>query len=94
MFGAVGQGINRSTDGGASFQPVNTGIDGVVVHDFAQNPRDLELYFINSGSGLGRTFDGGQNWDFPICPPSPTPSPLWWKAWPLIPTTPGTSGLA
>jgi len=66
MFGAVGQGINRSTDGGASFQPVNTGIDGVVVHDFAQNPRDLELYFINSGSGLGRTFDGGQNWDFPI----------------------------
>jgi hypothetical protein len=65
-FGAVGQGINRSTDGGASFQPVNTGIDGVVVHDFAQNPRDLSVFFINSGSGLGRTFDGGLNWDFPI----------------------------
>jgi len=66
MFGAVDQGINRSTDGGASFQPVNTGIDGVVVVDFTQNPRDLGLFFVNTKSGLGRTFDGGQTWDFPI----------------------------
>jgi len=66
MFGAIEQGINRSIDGGASFQPVNTGIEGVVVQQIAQNPRDLGLYFVNTKSGLGRTFDGGQDWDFPL----------------------------
>lgn len=66
MFGAIDQGINRSTDGGTTFYPTNDGIDGVVVQDFAQNPRDLGVFFVNTKNGIGRTFDGGRSWDFPL----------------------------
>lgn len=74
MFGAIDQGINRSTDGGNTFFPVNTGIDGVVVQDFTQNPRDLGLYFVNTKSGIGRSFNGGQQWEFPLGYVPGTPS--------------------
>jgi photosystem II stability/assembly factor-like uncharacterized protein len=66
MFGAVDQGINRSTNGGANFQPVNEGLDGVVVQAVAQNPRDLGLFFVSTNSGAGRTFDAGKTWEFPL----------------------------
>ncbi len=66
MYGTLDQGVNRSTDGGASFQAANQGIDGVVVQDFAQNPRDLGVFFVNTKNGLGRTFNGGVTWDFPF----------------------------
>jgi photosystem II stability/assembly factor-like uncharacterized protein len=61
-------GIQRSTTGGSpgNWNRVNTGIEELQVWDVTTDLSDPDRVFVGTGSGLGRTPDNGNTWDFPI----------------------------
>jgi photosystem II stability/assembly factor-like uncharacterized protein len=66
-------GVYRTTDGGASWAPANTGIKayflpdpwpefGQCVHKVARDGADPERYYAQNHHGVYRTVDGGDTW--------------------------------
>ena len=58
-------GVLKTTDAGATWAPVNTGLPGLDVHGLAvdpQAPDKLHALIREKGEGLYRTTDGGGKW--------------------------------
>jgi photosystem II stability/assembly factor-like uncharacterized protein len=66
-------GVYRTTDGGASWAPANTGIKayflpdpwpefGQCVHKVARDAADPDSYYAQNHHGVYRTVDGGDSW--------------------------------
>ena len=84
--GAGGVGVLKSTNGGASWTPVNTGLTDLYVGSLRMHPTNPLVLFAATGSnacsggyeghlvsGLFRTVDGGASWskmDLPLAPGS------------------------
>ncbi len=66
VFAAFNPGVRRSSDGGATWTPVNAGLEEVAIWGIAENPRDPNNYLIASGMGFGSTLDNGANWNWPL----------------------------
>ncbi|MBI4319645.1 MAG: DUF11 domain-containing protein [Chloroflexi bacterium] len=66
IYGGSTQGVHKSTDNGATWQEVNTGLEEMMVLDVRQNSQDPNNFFIASPSGFGSTIDGALNWTWPV----------------------------
>jgi photosystem II stability/assembly factor-like uncharacterized protein len=58
-------GVFKTSDGGASWREVNTGLGGPDVHGLAIDPRDpqkLHAAVRDKGEGIYRSTDGGAKW--------------------------------
>ncbi|HJQ69529.1 MAG TPA: hypothetical protein VKA70_11175 [Blastocatellia bacterium] len=55
----------RSTDGGASWTAINTGIVAHFISALAIDPRAPEIVYAGSDRGIFKTTDGGNNWAVP-----------------------------
>lgn len=61
--GGHGLGVVRSSDGGATWERADQGIDGTDIHGLTINQRDSDyLYAYSVGHGVYRSDDGGQSW--------------------------------
>jgi uncharacterized repeat protein (TIGR01451 family) len=76
----VPQGIYKSTNGGADWFPVNTGIPGNVgnsityVGDISVDPRTEQTAYAATSAGLFKTVDGGASWTAVNWAPSASPN--------------------
>lgn len=64
-IGTFGGGVLKSTDGGATFAPVNAGLAGnaLSVTSLAMDPTNPDVLVITSADGgISRTVDGGASW--------------------------------
>ncbi len=63
--------FKRSTDGGATWQDVQTDLPGTDLHGFAANAEDAQhLYALVAGQGVFESSDGGSHWQpLPAQPP-------------------------
>ena len=59
---SLGGGVLKSTNGGASFVPVNNGLDDLVVATMAMAPGDPNVVYAGTGVGVYKTIDGGATW--------------------------------
>lgn len=78
-----GGGVLKSTDGGASWSPVNTGRTIVDAGALALHPVNASILYAAAGrNGLFQSVDRGENWarlaafQFPAAPSSPTAAPF------------------
>ena len=57
-------GVFKSTDNGASWQEINTGLGGPDVHGLAIDPKDGKLHALvrEKGEGVYRSTNGGGKW--------------------------------
>jgi photosystem II stability/assembly factor-like uncharacterized protein len=63
FLGAYGIGILRSTDGGLTWKPVNSGFAATTVTSLVSVPSQPgTLYASTNGSGIFRSADGGAMW--------------------------------
>lgn len=60
------QGIQITTDGGASWEEANTGIEGVSVVDVKSDPNHTDILYAASINGFAISNDNGATWDFPV----------------------------
>jgi hypothetical protein len=58
---AVWHGVNKSTDGGATWTPVNTGLTGGV-RELVIDPTAPATIYAATDSGIFKSVDGGANW--------------------------------
>jgi hypothetical protein len=58
----TGWGIEKSEDGGQTWQQINNGLAGQVGEFIATSPLDPDLVFVHTGQGLFRSFNGGHAW--------------------------------
>jgi len=66
MFSRDGHMLLRTTDGGQTWAPANTGLLGVLITSVEADPHDERIIYATSQNGLARSRDNGQTWDFPI----------------------------
>lgn len=59
---SVTVGIYKSTDGGDSWMPVNTGLANQDVSSIAVSPSKAGLVYAGTAGGVFRSFDGGATW--------------------------------
>ncbi len=57
-----GLGVYRTTDGGATWAPSNTGMGNVTVGMFEQAPTNENFILAAANGGIFKTTDGGNNW--------------------------------
>ncbi|MCO4294059.1 gliding motility-associated C-terminal domain-containing protein [Solitalea sp. MAHUQ-68] len=57
-----GNGVWKSTDGGATFQPSNTGMTGGCVREILMDPTDHNTLVAATMDGIFRTTDAGATW--------------------------------
>ena len=63
IYAATSGGVFKSTDGGANWQPANTGLSGIHVFSLAIDPRTpTTVYAGTFGSKVFKTIDGGAHW--------------------------------
>ncbi len=62
-LGFDGQGVLRSTDGGETFSPQESGIDDLLGKVVVTGPIDASVAWIVSAAGLFRSLDSGDSWD-------------------------------
>lgn len=61
-----GNGVQVSRNRGATFEPINRGLDDLMVNDLAvpqRWPECQELFAVTQDAGLFRSRDGGRNWE-------------------------------
>ena len=64
LYGGNDQGVFKSTDGGASWNAVNTGLTNLQVLALAIDPQaPSTLYAGTNGGGVFKSTDGGANWN-------------------------------
>jgi hypothetical protein len=57
-------GVHRSSDGGLTWQTLNTGFASTNIRSIAQSPTEPEVFYAGTnGSGLYRSRDGGAHWE-------------------------------
>lgn len=61
-IGSLGGGIYRSTDNGAHFMPVNTGLDALTVGAIVMAPGQPQVLYASTLTGVFKTVDGGLHW--------------------------------
>lgn len=59
-------GVQRTNDGGATWQDAITGIEGVTLNEVAASPTAPQIVYASTYNGVARSMDGGLNWDYPI----------------------------
>lgn len=59
---SAGGGVLKSTNDGASFQAVNSGLDALSVTAMAMDPRDPDVVYVSTLSDVYKTTDGGASW--------------------------------
>lgn len=59
---AYGIGVYRSTDGGETWEPWNTGINGNIVGRLLMHPGNNMIIFAATNGGLYRSANGGSSW--------------------------------
>jgi photosystem II stability/assembly factor-like uncharacterized protein len=64
-IGSNGGGILKSMDDGASFVPVNNGLDDVTISAMVLDPTNPEVVYASTAFSMYKTVDGGVSW-FPI----------------------------
>ncbi len=70
-------GVLASSDGGATWQPRNTGLHALTAFDLAIDPHHPESLWAAAGAtGLYHSSSGGLNWDLSAQPPAPPFDPL------------------
>jgi photosystem II stability/assembly factor-like uncharacterized protein len=70
-------GVLASSDGGATWQPRNTGLLALTAYDLAIDPHHPETLWTAAGvTGLYRSTVGGLEWDLSAQPPAPPFDPL------------------
>jgi photosystem II stability/assembly factor-like uncharacterized protein len=70
-------GVLASSDGGATWQPRNTGLHALATFDLAIDPRHAESLWAAAGvTGLFQSSTGGLTWDLSAQPPAPPFDPL------------------
>jgi photosystem II stability/assembly factor-like uncharacterized protein len=62
VYAGAGQEIFRSTDGGSTWQRLQTGVDSVMQGMVADPVRAKALYLVAGPGGFWRTEDGGNTW--------------------------------
>jgi len=69
--------FKRSTDGGRTWQDVQTDLPGTDLHGFAGDPGDAEhIYAMVAGQGLFESRDGGSKWKSLVAQPPGATGPL------------------
>lgn len=61
--GLDGGGIFKSVDGGSSWNPYNTGLDGRDVMAMAINPANPKILYVGTGTGVFRSSNEGLSWE-------------------------------
>lgn len=70
-------GVLASSDGGATWQPRNTGLHALATFDLAIDPHDAESLWAAAGiTGLYHSGTGGQEWGLTAQPPAPPFDPF------------------
>ena len=63
IYAATSSGVFKTTDGGASWTPANTGLSGIHVFSLAIDPRTpTTVYAGTFGNKVFKTTDGGEHW--------------------------------
>jgi photosystem II stability/assembly factor-like uncharacterized protein len=62
LFAGTDAGLFKSTDAGASWQPLHGPLDGVRVEALAINPQRRQTVYAGTDRGVFRTGDGGESW--------------------------------
>jgi len=61
--GTQNQGVQKCTDGGDIWAPVNNGLTDLDIRRLVMDPVEHDtLYAVSQNEGVFRTIDGGQNW--------------------------------
>jgi photosystem II stability/assembly factor-like uncharacterized protein len=58
----IGAGVQRSNDGGATWQPAGRGLDSPLVNGIAVDPTDPAVVYAATQTGLSRSTNGGATW--------------------------------
>jgi photosystem II stability/assembly factor-like uncharacterized protein len=66
---STGGGVLRSTNGGASFQAVNAGLDALSITAMVMDPRSPDVVYVSTLSDVFKTTDGGTSWHATHGPP-------------------------
>lgn len=62
VYGWSGYGVFKSTDGGASWSVMNSGMGNLVVLDIIMNPSNTQELVACTKDGIFKTTNGGTNW--------------------------------
>jgi len=60
--GGADIGVVKSTDGGATWTAVNTGLTNHAIRTLALDPQQPDTLYSGTNGGLFRTVDGGEHW--------------------------------
>lgn len=60
--GTWGLGVQKSLNGGLTWQPVNSGLENLYIQSLAMRPDGSALYAGTYGNGIYRSEDGGASW--------------------------------
>ena len=60
---SIDKGLSKSTDGGASWSPINTGLANLFIHCLVIDPVNPDTLYGGTCEGVFKTTDGGENWN-------------------------------
>jgi photosystem II stability/assembly factor-like uncharacterized protein len=61
-IGSNGGGVLKSTNDGASFRPVNNGLNELTVAAMVMDPKDPQTLYASTGFAMYKTIDGAASW--------------------------------
>lgn len=61
--GTLGSGIFQTTNGGASWSAVNTGLSDLFVHALLVDPANANVVYAGTGDGIFKSVNGGSTWN-------------------------------
>lgn len=65
IYAATGTGVHKSTNGGSTWNTMNSGLPSGSIQDLVINPSTPNiLYALASGTGVYKSIDSGANWSF------------------------------
>jgi photosystem II stability/assembly factor-like uncharacterized protein len=59
-------GVQRTTNGGVTWQNASTGVEGVAINEVVASSANPQVVYASTYNGIARSTDGGLNWDFSI----------------------------